>query len=109
MKVFRRRYRCGTLHCLVPFFPFNLVTVFVWSNLALNGFFKNVSASLTGVPLEKKGHPRVYSLLELSLLHTCKLLLLVVDYQSCYYLLIHYWGIEPGEGIELSSPWQTLC
>ena len=25
---------------LVPFFPFNLVTVFVWSNLALNVFFK---------------------------------------------------------------------
>ena len=56
MKVFRRRYGCGTLHCLVPFFPHNLVTVFVWSNLVLNGFFKKGSASLTGVPLEKKGH-----------------------------------------------------
>ena len=39
-----------------PFLPFNLVTVFVWSNLVLNGFFKKGSASLTGVPLEKKGH-----------------------------------------------------
>ena len=38
------------LHCLVPIFPFNLVTIFVWSNLALNGFFKNASATLQHAP-----------------------------------------------------------
>ena len=36
--VLRRRYRYGTLHCLVPFFPFSLVTVFVRQTLVRNGF-----------------------------------------------------------------------
>ena len=44
---------CGTLHCLVSFFTFHLVTVFVWSNLALKGFSKmqqlQYSVLLTGL------------------------------------------------------------
>ena len=57
--VLRRRYDCKTKHCLVPFFPFSLVTVFLRQTLVRNGFFAKISK--TKLPhyrvlqLKKKG------------------------------------------------------